>query len=147
MIKYKKGYKYLLAEHCYLDTNILLPVDIRRVGNDFVTLVQAGRLYIRKGYAWDGCSGIAYDTNSNMEAGLAHDALYQLMRDGLLDISYRDFADKLLKEVMIKNDALKIRASYYYQAVKIGAKKYATKAGEPKVLSVGKCFQIGGNRG
>lgn len=84
MIKYRKGYKYQLAQD-YTTTvsRHLCPFD-GAVACPFITLDFDGLLRIKAGYAWDGPSGPTFDTPNFMEGSLVHDALYQLIRAGLI---------------------------------------------------------------
>jgi len=98
-IKFLKDIKYLLAETVSFQT------DFRPVKNmhwRWLDLSRDGVLTISAGYGWDGPSGPVVDRKSNMRASLAHDSLYQLMRQGELPHSDWRKADKefakLLKE-------------------------------------------------
>ena len=126
MIKYRKGYKYQLAEHYSRDTNIYGYA----IETEFINLDKDGCLFIRRCYAWDGASGPTIDTDNSMEASLVHDALYQLMRMELLPQSYRDYADNLFKKICIAKGMWKIRASAWHFAVQ----KFAGVAASPKHL-------------
>lgn len=90
-MRYRKGYKYQLAEPEIFVTSI-------RPGQDIVTarisLLKEGLLVIEEGCAWDGTSGPVIDRKTNMRGSLGHDALYQLMRMGLLPHSYWKTADR-----------------------------------------------------
>lgn len=68
-------------------------------GNDFVYLTADGLLMVSAGYAWDGAT-MAPDTKSIMRASLIHDALYQLIRTGVLAPSVRSIADDILRDVL-----------------------------------------------
>jgi len=58
-----------------------------------------------------------------MRGSLVHDALYQLMREGLLDYKYRDHADKLLQKMCIMDGMSRFRAWYVYRALlRLGGK-------------------------
>jgi len=112
-------YKYILTE----DYDI--KVELNHAINHPFIILEGGRLTIKKGYAWDGASGITIDTDSSMRGALIHDALYQLMREGLLDICNRDYADKLLRDICIEDGMYKWRAKYWYWCVSKFAEKYA----------------------
>lgn len=100
-IAYKAGFKYQLNETAMMQTEIIPP---RPVATEFIMLNRAGLLQVLEGYAWDGPSGPTIDRSSNMRGSLYHDALYQLMRLGLLDEdTYRPQADRLLKQVWIED--------------------------------------------
>ncbi len=130
---YSAGYKYQLKTVYAYDTSIKPKVDI---GNQFLTLYSSGLLIISKGYAWDGPSGPAIDTPSFMQASLVHDALYQLMREGLLSIEYRKDADLLLYKIARQDGMWKIRALWTYYAVRRFAKSAITN--KKKIIQVGK---------
>lgn len=124
MIHYRRGYKYTLAGNHIYHVDIK-PVESIRAG--YVHLNIAGVLWIKAGYAWDGCSGPTWDDKNNIRAGLIHDALYQLIRINQLPPECKDAADRELQKAMIDDGAFKIRAWYYYQAVS----KFGWKSCEP----------------
>lgn len=78
-----------------------------------------GVLTLHPGYSWDGASGPAIDTASFMEASAAHDALYQLIKEGLLPASSRKKADQLLRRLALEDGMPKWRAAYVYFAVRL----------------------------
>ena len=86
--------------------------------DEFVTLEPNGLLSLRRGYAWDGPSGPTLDTRNFMRASLVHDALYQLMREGLLDSSQRLYADRLLRKICRQDGMSRFRAWYVYRALR-----------------------------
>jgi len=130
-IYYKKGYKYQLAETYHIKIEIK---PLEHILTHFIDLTTDGTLIIRKGYAWDGCSGPTWDDKTNMRGGLIHDSLYQLLRQGYLDQSYRAVADKSLRDICLKDGMWKARVWYYYNAVKKLAKFAADPANKKKVL-------------
>lgn len=120
-------YKYL----CTKD----FPTQTRIKGFDVETyhlrLMKCGALWIKKGYASDGCSGPTMDDSTNMQAGFMHDGLYQLLRLGKLAVTKRDFnrarklADLSFKD-QLKIDGMPwIRRNYYYLGVRLRGKQYA----------------------
>ena len=72
------------------------------IENDYI-MIYRGRLTVLARYAWDGASFIAKDTPTNMRASLFHDALCQLISEGLLDKKYRKYADELLRTHMLED--------------------------------------------
>lgn len=124
-IKYKKGYKYQLAETYVIQTDIF-PID--HVHSEFLHMNMDGRLIIFNGYAWDGPSGPTVDTKNFMRGSLVHDALYQLIREGHLPGSSKNKADKLLKKICLEDGMSKIRAWWVFQ----GVDKFAGYAASPK---------------
>ncbi len=99
-MKYRnlKHWKYELMENMRAHIRIEPP----SVENEYI-LVNAGVLTVRARYAWDGASFIARDTPTNMRASLFHDALCQLIGEGLLDKKYRKYADELLRVHMLED--------------------------------------------
>ena len=120
-MKYRslKGYKYQLAESCTIN----LPGDAlagEMANNDYVMLIN-NHLLINEGYAWDGPSGPAVDTKNFMRGSLVHDALYQLIREGLLPKSSREAADRALVGLCRADGMGRFRSWYIYHAVRMFA--------------------------
>ena len=121
-IRFKKGYKYQLT----LNANFHIPIHPpQAIETDFICLTPKGELTICLGYSWDGASGPTYDDRHNMRGSLVHDALYQLMRMGLLVQEYRAVADHIMYTKLLEDGMIKFRAKYYYWAVRRFAAKYA----------------------
>jgi hypothetical protein len=131
-IKYRKGYKYQLAEDSTVQTGIL---PLKPIVTDWIILRPNGLLTIRKGYAWDGPSGPTIDTPSSMRGSLIHDALYQLMRLGLLDECYRVKADQLLRDICIEDGMIPLRAEIWEEMVSMFAAGCAARGSEPEILT------------
>jgi hypothetical protein len=111
-ITYKDGYKYQLCETYTIDTAIYPKENITTF---FIDLNTKGKLTIKKGYAWDGASGVAFDTCNFMRGSLVHDALYQLMRNDLINRDiYKDTADKLLQTICKQDGMSRVRAWWVY---------------------------------
>lgn len=128
-------YKYQLTEKFAHKTNIL-GYDIT---TDYIRLERNGLLSIEKGYCWDGPSGPTLDTKSSIRGSLAHDALYQLIRMGLLPFSERPATDKELYRLCLEDSMWKWRAWLWYRTVG----KAAASAAEPgtqrdKIFCVGR---------
>ena len=130
MIKFRGGYKYQLAETYERQIEILED----DVHTEFITLTPDGNLTIRSGYAWDGPSGPAIDTLTFMRASLVHDALYQLMRLGLLPQDYRNRADKIMQMICKDAGMWKVIVWWVYLGVKIGAKEAAKPKNKRKII-------------
>ena len=130
-ITYKKRirYKYTLVKDYRFKTKLSEPKDIKK-DSDFIELTTDGWLTIKKGYAWDGPSGPTIDTKNFMRGSLVHDALYQLMREKIIPIDRREYADKLLKDLCLEDGMSKLRAWYVHWAVD----KYGEKNAHPESL-------------
>lgn len=119
MIFYKKRrhYKYTLFAD-YQHQTELRPA--QPISTAIFSLDTTGQLTIKKGYVWDGPSGPTIDTDNFMRGSLVHDALYQLMREQHLAQEYREYADRLLREMCIAAGMSQIRAWWVYQGVRLG---------------------------
>ena len=119
-IKYKKGFKYQLAEThaCVVDIHPFAEID-----TDFIRLTPEGTLTLRKGYAWDGPSGPTFDTKTFMRGSLVHDALYQLIRMRLLPRSSKEAADDELYDICISVGMWKMRAKWVFTALRLGGRR------------------------
>ena len=128
-IYYRDGYKYQLCAAFVIGVAIRPPVAVR---NQFIELTPDGTLTILSGYAWDGPSGPTFDTRNFMRGSLVHDALYQLIGDGLLPLSDRAAADLELRRICLEDGMSAIRAWWVYRAVRIfGDTAAATPEKEP----------------
>lgn len=128
-MKYRKlnKYKYQLVSK---DLKVKINHSMGKfVETDWV-IVNGDTVTVKKGYCWDGAS-CAIDTHSFMVSSLVHDALYQLMRLQIIPDSYRENADKILKDLCLKYGMSKIRANYVYVAVRLFGGKHL-KLGEPQ---------------
>lgn len=118
MICYKKRKKYKYSLHS--DFEYETDIKVKNPKNlGLLEITSNGKLLIRKGYSWDGPSGPAIDTKNFMQGSLIHDALYQLMREGVLPQSERKRADEILKKVCIRDGMSGFRAWYVYMAVRV----------------------------
>lgn len=115
-------YKYQLMDDYTIQTDIKPVKDIDPKLAKFLSLSSNGVLTIRKFYAWDGPSGPTIDTRDFMRGSLVHDALYQLMRLGVLDYKvHRKRADEILREICLQDGMCSLRAWYVYQALHLFA--------------------------
>ncbi len=131
-----RNYKYQLVNDYTLAIDLRPEADIR---SPFVELTTTGQLTIQERYAWDGPSGPTVDTRTFMRGSLVHDALYQLMRLGLLDYKkHREYADDLLKKICLEDGMWSFRAWYVHKAVRLFAEGSAKPAqpSEPVVTCV-----------
>ena len=149
-IAFRDGYRYQLAEHFSIYIDIYHYKDI---DTEFISLTKHGFLTIKSGYACDGPSGptkIICDIltilgciplagrgfkwlkwkilNPIMKGAFIHDALYQLMRQGLLPQEARLPSDKELRKICLEDGMNKFRANYVF----VGVRKGAGYAADPK---------------
>ena len=130
-LQYVSGYKYQSRNDMVFEVSIFPEEDIV---TDLIALRKDGWLWVSKYFAWDGCSGLTFDTCTNMCAGLAHDALYFLMRMGLLSLTEKGKADFQLRRIMLRDGAFPFRAKYYEKAVNLFGCKCASPKGARKIL-------------
>ena len=114
-MKYQEGYKYQLAEDYIQEIRWLVPY---KYVSNYLSVID-GVLTCCRGYAWDGASGPAWDTDNFMVPSLVHDALYQLMRLGVIPHRSRKLADALLYSMCLERNMWRIRAWYVLNAVRI----------------------------
>ena len=129
LLYYVGGYKYQSRNDMVFQTYIYPDTDIV---TDLIILRRDGWMWVSKYFAWDGCSGPTWDDATNMCAGLAHDAIYSLMRMGLLPMSFRPAADSELHRLMMRDGAHKIRADYY----RWGVNQFAGRCADPGAAKV-----------
>ena len=120
-MKYRslKHWKYELLEpmKCY----VRIPTAAR---TEYISLYMKSTgfpqmiLQVHDRYAWDGPSGPTIDTKTFMRGSLFHDALCQLIGEGLLDKKYRKYADQLLRQHCLEDGMSKFRAWYVYMCVR-----------------------------
>jgi len=132
VIKYSKGYKYQLREDLIVKT-LIIPKE--KITHRFFTLDVDGVLVIKEAYAWNGCSGPTWDTNTNMRAGCLHDCFFQMMRLGLLDRNtYFHQVNQFFHAILLEDGMIKVRAWYYFKAVDNFSWSSTLAKEEPPVL-------------
>lgn len=131
-MKYKAGYKYQLAE----TYSIAMPwlADQPDHAADWLNVAGA-TLTIERGYCWDGASGPTWDSRSSMRASLVHDALYQLMRLGVLPEACREMADQALYDLCVEDGMFRPRAWAWWKAVRLMAAGAAKNGTDREVLT------------
>ena len=98
------------------------------IDTDYLALTKEGLLTTKKGYAWDGPSGPTIDTPDFMRGSLAHDALYQLMRNGFISKDkWRKSADRELRRICLEDGMSALRTWGVYQAVRLFGDKAASE--------------------
>ena len=122
-VRYRKltSYKYQVMSRYNIQIGLKPLKRIRPKVAEFLSLSH-GVLTIKKYYAWDGPSGPTIDTRDFIRGSLVHDALYQLMRESVLDYKvHRQRADEKFRELLLEDGMCKFRTWYVYQAVHLFA--------------------------
>ena len=141
-IRYQKisSYKYRLAEPYIINVGIRPSASIVKT---YLQLGTDGNLWLSAGYAWDGASG-AVDSPAFMRGSLVHDALRQMMSEGLLSDNWMSTSDRILYNICIDDGMSRIRARWVLMGVsaarwyfKTGLAKWLW-ARKNKVLTAGK---------
>ena len=127
-IYYRGGYQYQLGREYAVTVPEMIGA-VLEARCDYLDLVSDGSLHIRAGYAWDGPSGPAIDTKNFMRGSLVHDALYQLLRAGLLGAQWREPADRALQRICREDGMSRLRAWWVYHGVRLGGGPSASQAG------------------
>ena len=97
-MKYKSGYKYILAETYACKISIIGYF----AKTDFIVLDANGNLVIKQNYAWDGAT-MFLDLKPIIRPSLIHDALCQFIRSGLLSKNLLVTIHKIFKEEIEKD--------------------------------------------
>lgn len=124
-IKYRDGFKYQLAEDYHHKLGFKLP---NYVDAPFYAITESGRMIIHAGYAWNGPSGIAFDTPNFMRGSLVHDLGYECLRRGLIPMSFRQAFDEEMYKICLEDGMSKMRAWWCFRAVR----RFAVFAADPK---------------
>jgi hypothetical protein len=90
--------------------------------------ISKGYIEIKEGYMWDGAT-FCPDFMEIIRGSLVHDALYQMIREGLIRQDRRKKADELLASICVEDGMSQILASIVYFAVRLFA-GYAVKKRE-----------------
>jgi len=148
-IGYKAGYKYQYTDPYYpvmlskapgdsifdYNRNVTIhpndqPWDREYIQcGPFLKLWPNGKMRILEGYAWDGPSGPAFDTDNFMTPSMVHDSLYQLMRNKVLPVDpFKKVADELMYTMCRRRGMCAPRAWWCRR----GVQKFALKAATEK---------------
>lgn len=134
-LHYRAGYKYVVDATWIREARDFIghAAQIRdRNGRILAQLDSDGFITVLPGYAWDGPSGPTIDTPSTLRASLAHDVLYQMMRERHLDASLRPEADDLLERMLVEDGCNRVRAKLWRWAVG----RFSAKFAEPQPAKV-----------
>lgn len=132
-MKYRKGYKYQLAEDEYYQTSFRPEYPIITVR---IHMGTNGLMRVMEGYASDGPSGPTFDRKTNMRSGFGHDAEYQLMRMGYLPWEDYEIADEDYGRWMVEDGAWQLTANINMAGLGFAKGKHAKPENRKKVYEV-----------
>ena len=84
---------------------------------DYATLKTDGRLFIRKGFAWDGDTW-AWNFKCSRRASLVHDVFCIMVGEGLLSDDWMDEINDLYMDICIKDGMWKFWAKVRRRALR-----------------------------
>lgn len=113
-IYYRTGFNNQLSDK-FIISHDLLPKE--SVSTKWLSLHNQ-ILTIEEGYGWDGDTGLIEQNKCTVLASCVHDALYDLLRRGLIHYSYRLQADQLYLELAILGGLPRLRAMVRYYAIR-----------------------------
>lgn len=139
-VRYKFGYGYVVVGGVLFDLDAEFAKYWRPNGTHsykalvFLTVGHQGEPQVRiaEGYAWHGAR-CCLDVDSVMRAGLLHDALYQMIREGVIDYRFRKLADRQFRRMIIADGFPRVFAWIAYAALRMFARKAATTATESHI--------------
>ena len=133
-IAYRNGYKYQLVSDYAIATGFA-PGGYHAL--PLAAIDPIGTLIIKAGYAWDGPSGPVPDVPEAMRGSLIHDCLYEFMRVGGLDRSWKPYADKLLYKLCVEDGMNEIFARTILEGVTLFGEPFTEPNHENPVITVG----------
>jgi hypothetical protein len=129
-VRYRDGYRFQLEAPAMIKTTIKQAAP----GNLYVGLDAAGVMTFAAGYAWDGASGPIPQTPNVIRPSLAHDGLYQLIREGHLGPEMRLPADQLFRDLLREDGTSWLVAQVAYLAVRAFGGQFASPEAIKPVL-------------
>lgn len=124
-IYYRAGKKYQFTRDYSCYTGILLPHDVHM---DFYTLTADGWCHIFKGFAWDGPSGLTWDTKNSMRGSAIHDCYCQAAKEGKIPYeTISPWHHDQLRDICIEDGMFVFRANLWHEAVVLG------RGGDPAI--------------
>lgn len=106
--EYTKGYGYRLSTAQHIQTPHRPPMDVVWEG---CRLRTDGMLTARRGFSWDGRSGI-WRRDKTKTASLYHDIAYMMLRNGLLPPEEKPVADRHYKNMLIERGVWPLYARF-----------------------------------
>lgn len=129
---YRAGYKYQLFEPEIFDLGFTLPAPI---ATPFILVTITGQMRLEMGYAWNGAN-VVPDFRWLMRGSAGHDAIFQLIRLGLLDFyPWFDRGNRLLQRWCREDGAWQWEADLVYRCVRCFGESSASPDEERPILT------------
>ncbi|MEE9541172.1 MAG: hypothetical protein V3V85_06735 [Candidatus Thorarchaeota archaeon] len=123
LIRFQKGFRFQLVEDWLHRTPFRLN---KEVDTPFIKVTTDGLMTVKRGYAWDGRSGLIRRKKTKMPS-LFHDAAYQLIRQRQLYAVSKTTADRHYVKMLKANKVAKWYANFDGWMLKRFGEKAATK--------------------
>lgn len=131
-MKFRKGYKYQLAETEIVQTPLLgYDIDIH-----LIRLTTDGLLTTQADFAWDGASGPTLDTDDTYTPSLVHDVFAKLIRLKLLPRSCVKTINKFLNKMLKDRGMNWFRRRYWMIGLWLTGGSFADPENVKKVYTV-----------
>lgn len=115
MIKYIRGRRrHTLKEVYTINTGL----ETKGFQSEKITLHTNGLLTLAQGFEWNGATGIV-DAKCFMRGSAVHDALYELIKQGVLNKSHRKQCDKLMRRIFHEDGTPWILSQLAYFGVRL----------------------------
>lgn len=124
-VYYRAGYKYVTTRPFSIYLPEMSGAVQEVVEKEGVALHPKGLLMIEAGWPWDGASGPTIDTRSTIRGSLTHDALYLLLRAGLLAPEWKDAADMVIGRLCREDGMWWLRARAWMRGLWLFGGGYA----------------------
>ncbi len=128
-------YKYKMLADYHIDLSKYGIRPLHDIKLPFLELTRDGVLTLRRDYLSDGASGPARDTTNIIRAAFIHDALYQLLRLGILFLNARGLAlrwgqvrkraDKVLRGISLEDGVWMVRRFIDFWGLRFGGRRAA----------------------
>lgn len=116
-LKYIGGFKFQIIEDFIISIEGLnLDRDIK---HEFMEFYTDGTLILKRGFAWDGPSGMTIQTKNSMIPSAVHDALYRLIRYGYLPLTFKPISDKIFYKLLLRYGMHPWRAYVWFLSVRL----------------------------
>ena len=116
--EYKTGYEHKTNCAWYFDTEVYPPETIE---TDLIRLTTKGSVRLRKHFSWNGAN-CCPEFKTSIRGSALHDALFQLLGSGLLDMKWLPQANKEMLKTCKKSGMWAITRVLIRTGLRIGSR-------------------------